>query len=131
MQHEVLAHGQLAVQRERLRHVAYAPARVDVLRVDRMAKQPRLALAGGQQAGEHLHGGRLTAAVGAEKAEDLSATDAEIDVVDCHKVAKAHGQPARLHGHIVVCAGHQWRHHHSLVPLPACGRQQRNERGFQ
>jgi hypothetical protein len=55
-----------------------------------------------QQAGEHLHGGGLAAAVGAEEAEDLAAADAEADVVDRHEVAKAHGQALRLDGDLAV-----------------------------
>jgi hypothetical protein len=43
------------------------------LRIDRLTEQPGLPLAGGQQAGEHLHRRGLAAAVGAEKAEDLAA----------------------------------------------------------
>jgi hypothetical protein len=78
VQHQVLPHGELAIQRERLRHIAHAPARVDVVRVDRLAEQPGLAVAGRQQAGEHLHGGGFAAAVGAQEAEDLAAADAEV-----------------------------------------------------
>ena len=65
MQLEVLPHRQLAVQREGLGHVADALAGLHVVRVHRFAEQQRLALAGRQQAGEHLHGGGLAAAVGA------------------------------------------------------------------
>jgi hypothetical protein len=51
---------------------------------------------GRQQPGEHLHGRRLAAAVGAEKAEDLAALDAEADVVDGGEFAEAPRQVAAL-----------------------------------
>jgi hypothetical protein len=81
------------------------------MRIDLLAEQPGIALAGGQQPGQHLHGGRFAAAVGAQKAEDLAATDAEIHMVHGHKVAKAHGEIARLDGDVVI-AGLQRRDHH-------------------
>ena len=57
VQHQILAHREFAIQRKRLRHVAHAPAGVEVGAVDRLAKQPGLPFACRQQAGEHLHGG--------------------------------------------------------------------------
>ena len=38
----------------------------------------------------------LAAAVGAEEAEDLTATDAEAHVVHCREVTETHGQVPRL-----------------------------------
>ena len=114
VQHQVLPHGELAIQRERLRHIAHAPARVDVVRIDRLAEQPGLAVARRQQAGEHLHGRRFAAAVGAQEAEDLAPADAEVDVIDGGEVAKAHGQALGLDGHIRV-VHLQRRNHHRLV----------------
>ena len=63
MQLEVLPDGQLAIEREGLRHIAHPLAGGDILRVDRLAEQPGFTFAGGQQAGEHLHGGGFAAAV--------------------------------------------------------------------
>jgi hypothetical protein len=96
VQVEVLAHRQLAIQRERLRHVAHAPARLQVFGVELAAEQQRLAGARFEQAGEHLHRGRLAAAVGAEKAEDLAAPHRQVDVIHRDEVAEAHLQAARL-----------------------------------
>ena len=62
----------------------------------------RLPLAGRQQAGQHLHGRGLAAAVGAEEAEDLAALDAEAHVVDGDEIAEAHRQIPRLDGDLAV-----------------------------
>ena len=92
VQIEVLSHRQLGVERERLRHVADARPRLHVAGIDRLAEQQRLAVGGGQQAGQHFHGRRLAAAVGAEEAEDLAALDGEADAVDGGEVAEADSQ---------------------------------------
>lgn len=68
---KVLSNRQLAVQRKRLRHVAHPAAGVDIFRVNRLTKQPGLTFTGRQQPGQHLHGGRFTAAVGTEEAKNL------------------------------------------------------------
>jgi hypothetical protein len=73
MQHQVLLDAEFGVQRKRLRHIADAPPRGDVARVRLLPEQPGFALARWQQSGEHLHGGGLAAAVGAEEAENLAA----------------------------------------------------------
>ena len=57
-----------------------------------LAEQPGLALGRRQQAGQHLHGRGLAAAVRAEEAEDLAALDAEVDMVDGDEVAEPLGQ---------------------------------------
>ena len=49
VQHQVLFHRQLAVQREGLRHVADAAARVDVPRIDLLAEQPGAASLAGSR----------------------------------------------------------------------------------
>ena len=102
VQLEVLAHRQLAVEREALRHEADPLAGLDVARVDRTAEEQRLAVAARQQAGQHLHRGGLAAAVRAQEAEDLAALDAEADVVDGGEVAEAAREPARLDGRRAV-----------------------------
>ena len=53
-----------------------------LLRVHGLAEQLRLPLGRGQEAGQHLHGRRLAATVGAQEAEDLAALDREIHRVD-------------------------------------------------
>ena len=63
MQHQVLPDRQLAVERKGLGHVADTPAGVEIVGVHRLAEQPGLPFAGRQQAGQHLHGGGLAAAV--------------------------------------------------------------------
>ncbi len=92
------SHRQLAVEREALRHVADAPARLEVVRLDLAAEQPGLPLARRQEPGQHLHRRRLAAAVRAEEAEDLAAADAERGVVDGREVAEPHRQVLRLDG---------------------------------
>ena len=73
-------------------------ARLQVVRIERLAEQLRLALGRRQQAGQHLHGRRLAAAVRAEKAENLAVLDVEADVVDGGEIAEALGQPVGRDG---------------------------------
>ena len=129
MQHQVLPHRQLAVQGKRLRHVADPLACGHVAWVDRLTEQQRLALAGWQQAGEHLHGGALAAAVGAEKTKDLATADAKRHRVHCDEIAEAHGQALGLDGDLVAAL--QGRNHHLLVAAAAFLGQQANEGLFQ
>src|SRR3546814_19390628 len=56
---EVLAHGQVAEQRELLGHVADAAAQLFGLFGDAQAEHLDLALGGREQAAEHADGGRL------------------------------------------------------------------------
>ena len=86
--------------------------------------------AGGQQAGEHLHGGGFAAAIRAEKAENLPALDAEVDVVDRNKIAEAHAQVARLDGNFLL-ACRAWRDHQLLMALAFSFRHQGDKRLFQ
>ena len=55
------------------------------------AEEHRLSFGRGQEAGQHLHGRRLAAAVGAEEAEDLAALDREVHRVDGRELS----EPAR------------------------------------
>ncbi len=128
VQVEILPHGQLGVQRERLRHVADTPARFDVAGVGRRTEQERFAFGRRQKTGEHLHGGGLAAAVGADEPEDLAALDVEADTVDCREVAEAAGQVARSdHG---LVAGDTRRNLQPLVPGAAVLWHQRDESVF-
>ena len=91
VQYQVLADGQLGVERERLRHVPDSPARDEVGRVQWMAEERGRALGRRQEPGQHLHRGRLAAPVGAEEAEDFAALDPEADVVHCGERAETAG----------------------------------------
>ena len=53
-------------------------------------------LAGRQQPRQHLHRGRLAAAIGAEEAEDFAALDPEADMIDRGELTESAGQSARL-----------------------------------
>ena len=105
MQQEVLAHGQFAIKREGLRHETDPAARVDILRIDRLAEDPCFALGGGGQARQHLHGRGLATAVGAEKTEDLTSRDVEADRIDSGEIAKTAGQGTRADGRFVARDG--------------------------
>ncbi|GLK58309.1 hypothetical protein GCM10017624_04660 [Azotobacter vinelandii] len=130
VQLQVLQDRQFAVEGERLGHVAHPPARVDVLRVHRLAEQQGLALAGRQQAGEHLHGGGFAAAVGAEEAEDFPAFDAEVHVVHRDEVAEAAGQAMGLDGGLAAVGG-QRRDLQGVVAAALLLGQQGDEGGLQ
>ena len=131
VQDEVLPHRQLTVEREGLRHVADAAARVEVARIHRLAEQRGPPLAGRQQAGQHLHGGGLAAPVRAQEAEDLPARDAEAHVVDGHEVAEPHGEVVGLDGRPVRRVHRARRDGHRPVPHALRRRQQRDEGLFQ
>src|SRR5215469_608562 len=88
MQKQVLAHSQLGVERESLRHEANAPSRFYVATFNLFSKQKRGPFRRRQQSREHLHRGRLAATVRAEKSEDLSLLDAKVHVIDRGKAAK-------------------------------------------
>ena len=75
---------------------------VEIPRIDRLAEQFRIASARWQEAGEHLHGGGLAAAIGAEEAEDLAALDAKTHVIYCSEIAETHGQSLGLDGQVAA-----------------------------
>ena len=104
VQLQVLPYAQFAIERESLRHITHSLAGGDIFRVDRLAEQPGLAFAGGQQAGEHLHGGGFAAAVRAEEAKNFATGDTKVNVVDGDKVAEAHGQAARFNSDLFLTA---------------------------
>ncbi len=131
MEDQVLPHRQLAIQGEGLSHIADPPPGVDIVRVHRTAEQPGLSLAGGQQAGEHLHGGGLAAAVGTEEAEDLSPVDSEAYMIDGGEIPKAHGQVVGLDGSFSGCVVLTGRDDDRLVAVPLRLGQQGDERLLQ
>ncbi|MNN54105.1 hypothetical protein D3C81_1689000 [compost metagenome] len=98
--HDVVRHAQLAEDRGFLRQVtdACTGAAVhglvgDVLLVDQDA-----ALVGLDQADDHVEAGGLARAVGAEKADDLSAVDGQADVADHLTALVALGQVLGFEG---------------------------------
>ena len=128
VQVQVLAHRQLAIEREGLRHVADAAAALQIRGVHRLAEQPRLAGAGGQEAGQHLHRGGLAAAVGPQEAEDLAAADAEADVRHRGEIAETAGQADRLDGRLRADGlGRAGRNGQAFVAAPGILRQQGDE----
>ena len=105
VQRQILPHRQFGVEREALRHVADAPPRRHVAGVELFPEQPRLPLAWRQQAGQHFHRRRFAAAIGAEKAENLAAPDAEVHMVDGGEIAEAAGEIFRLDGEAAAVVG--------------------------
>ena len=80
---EVLGHGETQVEAGVLGHHRDPLADLDaVRRVEQQTRDAGRARGGGDQGGEHAHGGRLAGAVRAEKAEHLTGGDAEGDIID-------------------------------------------------
>src|SRR5215471_6499999 len=98
MQDQVLADGQLAVERKRLRHVSEVIADFHAPRFDGAAEESCGPFAGGEKSGEHLHRRGLAAAVRAQKAEDLAALNRQGDVVNRGEVAEAASQTVGFDG---------------------------------
>ena len=78
----VLAAGEERVERRLLERGADRLAHRGALVDDVVARDPRRALGGRQQRGEHQDGGGLARSVGAEKAVDLARLHLEVDAVD-------------------------------------------------
>ncbi len=127
MQIEVLAHAELAIEREGLGHETQAPAQRRVLRIHRPVEDPRLALGDRQETGQHPHGRGLAAAVGAEEAEDLALADRETDPIDRCEVAEAPGQALGTDGGRHVTVRGSRRHHQAPMPAAAFRGEQGNE----
>ena len=123
MQVEVLPHGELRVQRERLRHEPDTLPRDEVTGVHGLAQQPGLALGHRQQPGQHLHRGGLAAAVRSEKAEDLAAADAEAHPVHRDEVAEPPGQILCFDRDLVVCADPRRNHERGMMVALGCRKQ--------
>ena len=127
MQIEILPHRKLAVEGERLRHVADVLARLHVVGAHRLAEQFGRAFGDRQQSGHHFHGCRFSAAVRAEEAENLAAADAKAHMVDGDEIAEPARKPIRLdRRRLVIALGA--RPHDDLLMLAALFRwKQRNE----
>ena len=95
---EVLANRQFGVEREALRHVADAKARLHVGIGKLFAKQTRLTFRGVKKAGQHLHRGGLAAPVRTEKAENLAFTDLEAHIIDRNEIAEPLGEMGGRNG---------------------------------
>ena len=89
---EVLLDGQVRVQREGLRHVAGLVLDALALRADVAAGDQRAAAGRLQQPAQHLDRRGLAGPVRAEEAEDLTALDAQRELVDGAHLAEATGQ---------------------------------------
>ena len=74
---QVLAHGQVAVQREFLRHVADAPTRLRARRAQVESSDLQMAAGGWQQPAQHAECRGLARAIGAEQTEYLAAAHLE------------------------------------------------------
>ena len=79
---DVLAHGEIGVEREALAHVADVAPDLVALGADVESRDVRRALARREKSDEHLDRGRLARAVGAQEAEDFAGPDVEGDVID-------------------------------------------------
>ena len=93
---KVLAHRHLRVERRRLREVSGPALGFDRLLEDVESGDDRLALSRRHVAGQDAHGRRLAGAVWSEEPEDLSALDAEGQVVDRSDAAVAFGEVLNL-----------------------------------
>src|SRR6266478_9408566 len=105
MQIEILSDRELAVERERLRHVANVATRLHVVGAHRLSKQFRRTFGGGQEPRHHFHCRRFSAAVRAEEAENLAARDAKAHMIDRDEIAKAASKLIRLDRRGLVIAG--------------------------
>src|SRR5262249_40833582 len=79
---EIWRDAHIRVERHALRQIADAPAYLERLAEDVVAGHLRAAAAGGHEARKDPHRRRLTGAVGAEEAHDLTGRDAERHVAD-------------------------------------------------
>ena len=129
MQLEVLPDGQLGVERQRLRPVADAPARIDVAGIERLAEQQCLPLARRQEACQHLHGRGLAAAIRADETENLAAFNGEAHPIDGSEVTEPARERARRDHRFAAAA--PWRHFEPIAAVADGLRlQERNERIF-
>ena len=128
MQLEILPHRKLAVERERLRHVADVLARLHVVGAHRLAEQFGRAFGDRQEPRHHFHGGRFSAAIRAEETENLAASDAKAHMVDGDEIAEPARKPFRLdRRRLVIALG--TRPHDDLLMLAALFRRQQGNEG--
>jgi hypothetical protein len=127
VQHEILAHRELAIKRERLRHVPEVAADLDAAGFNRLPKNRSRAFGGRQQSRQHLHRRRLAAAVGAEKAKYLAALDLHAHVIDGGESAEALSQAVRLDGDFRFVGRGAWGNYEFHMALALFFREQIDE----
>jgi len=118
VQHQVLSHAQLAVQRETLRHKTNPFAGGQVFGIHRVAEQFGAALGGWYQPGQDFHGGGFATAVGTQKAENLTSANGKTDLVHRGKVTELKRQVVGFNGDIAVVAGAR-RDHQRFIAVAA------------
>ncbi len=91
---EILAHRQVFVEAEALRHVAHAPLDLARLAADIEAQARSLAGVRRQQPAQHADGRGLAAAIGPEKAEDRAARHVQREIIHHLLAVEALGQAA-------------------------------------
>ena len=96
---EVLAYGEVLVEREALGHVADAPAQGLGVGWDRETQHVGLTGAGRQEPAQHANGGGLARSVGAEEAVDPGAGDGQVHGVDGQQRSEAAREAARGRSH--------------------------------
>src|ERR1051325_4760972 len=102
---EVLEHGEVAVERERLRDVADVAAHLLAFLFDVEAVDAGVAGGGDEEAAEDADERRLAGAVRAEEAEDLAARDLQRDVVEGADGAEVLGDVLDVDADVVVGDG--------------------------
>src|SRR5581483_710748 len=118
-------------EREGLAHVAHAAAHLDVAGIELPAEQACGAFACRQEAGQHLHGRGLAAAVRAQEAEDLAPADAEAHVVHGREAAEPHGEVQGLDRRVLVRCNGPGRNDDIAVSAALLLRKQGDERGIE
>ncbi|MNZ39421.1 hypothetical protein D3C78_569150 [compost metagenome] len=94
----------VAIAGRAFRQIADQPLGLEGVLLDVEAEQPCRARGRREKAGEHLHGGRLAGAVGAEEAQHLAGLNAEGQVVHHGVLCKAFGEFFYFdHGDSITC----------------------------
>ena len=101
VQLEILPRRELAVERKRLRHIADAPARIDIGRVRRLTEEeasPAVAV----KSPVSIFIVAFPQPFGLQKPENLAALDGEADAIDGGKISEPAGQVPRRDDRLVV-----------------------------
>ena len=97
---EVLAHREVLIEAEALRHVADVALDLVGLGADVVAEAGAVALVGREQPAQHADGRGLAGAVGAEEAVDRAALDLHRQVAHDLAAAEGFGQPVDIDGDV-------------------------------
>src|SRR5262245_20602224 len=97
---QVLAHREILIEAEALRHVADVTLDLARLRADVVAEAGPLALVGREQAGEHADGRRLAGAVRTQEAIDRAALDLHRQVAHDLAPVERLGQTVHIDGDV-------------------------------